>query len=114
MDLSLISVEPHASATAAKLAILGIMACLALRRWRHAIVLVAPLLAYLTWDLVRQLAPMSVSLARPEVRSYVLPEFAICLVGLLMGLGLPTLAWRRASRPAAQPVAAPDGRLRRK
>jgi hypothetical protein len=100
MDLSLLSVEPHASATAAKLAILGIVAFFALRRWRSAIVVIGPLLAYLSWVLVRELAPMLPSLARPEVRSYLLPEFAICMVGLAIGLALPTLAWRRASRRA--------------
>lgn len=101
MDMSLASIEPHASATAAVLAILGVLAFFALRRWRSAVIVIAPLLAYLTWTLLRQLTPMAASLARPEVRSSLLPELGICILGLFIGLGLPVLAWRRTSRPAA-------------
>ena len=100
MDLSLASVEPHASSTATLVAILGILAFFALRRGHRAIILIGPLLAYFTWDLLRQLLPMAASLAQPEVRSYLLPEFGICLVGLFIGLGLPIVAWLRTSRPA--------------
>jgi hypothetical protein len=101
MDLSVISTEPHASSTAILLAMLGIVAFFLLRRWRVTIVVIGPVLAYLTWDLLRKLVPMAASLARPEVRAYLVSEFGVCIAGLCIGIGLPVLAWRRASRPAA-------------
>jgi NADH:ubiquinone oxidoreductase subunit K len=82
------------------LAIVGVIGFFVLRRWPRTVLVVAPALIVLTGVFAHAFVPMVASLARPEVRSYLLPEVSICAAAALVGLGLPLLAWRSRSRPA--------------
>jgi hypothetical protein len=100
MDMTLISAEPTPLASEVLLIVVGVLGFLALRRRRWTVAIIAPVVITLLWRLLSVLTPLLGAAARPDLRRYVLAEFAIGVMALLIGIRLPVLGWRHGARPA--------------